>query len=186
MISAKKLHGDRQPVRPRLKVNPADFVDTTVQAYAERIADDYNYILKQRVIPGLPNLGDLKLRELRVLVTVDYFENPLTPIDISEILRYDPATVSRAVAKLVKLGKLIRERNMHDTRSVYLILTPEGQTLATDYAEKIQSVFGELEAQLTHGLTDEEKMESLTTIVKLNKRSMTLRQLADGRRPMPF
>lgn len=179
MISAKPIPSLDDTQLPGVKVNPTEFADTTFHAYSEKLSDDYTYILKKKVLPQVEGLGDVKLREMRVLSSIYFFDHPLTPIDVSEILRYDPATVSRAVNKLVAAGLMERSKNMHDTRSFYLHLTESGQKLGAEYAGKVREVFAELESQLLYGLTEQEKLDYLTIMVKLSKRSKTLRELCD-------
>lgn len=182
MTTSKPIPGVNIIDGSQVKVNPADFADTTFQAYAEKLSDDYTYILKKMVLPTITQIADIKLREIRVLATVEFFHHPLTPIDVSEILRYDPATVSRAVNKLVANGLMIRSKNIHDTRSFYLSLTDEGIEIAQVYSQRIKEVFSELESSLLYGLTDEEKISYLTIMVKLSKRSRALREICDGQR----
>ncbi len=169
-------HVDIAPLES-LTVNPADYADTTFQAYGERLSDDYNFILKKVVVPGLPGLGDLKLRELRILATLSFFNKPLSPIQVSELLCYDPATVTRASVKLVGEGKIKRNTNNFDTRSVLLALTQTGQTLATAYQTRIRHVFSTLEQDIHYHMSDTEKIELLNLMVKINKRSNALRAL---------
>lgn len=182
MMSSKPIPGSNAIEGSTVRANPVDYADTTFQAYAEKLSDDYTFILKKRILTELEHLGDIKLREIRVLVTIDFFDHPLTPIDVSEILRYDPATVSRAVNKLVANGYMMRSKNIHDTRSFYLSLTEIGIDLAAEYKQKVKSVFSELESQLLYGLSEEEKLEYLNMMVKLSKRSRALRELSEGRR----
>jgi DNA-binding MarR family transcriptional regulator len=162
---------------PNLVVNPADYFDTTFQAYSERVGDDYTFILKRAVIPGLGNIGALKLRELRILASLDFFDRPLTPVQVSEMLRYDPATVTRATRLLCNAGMMIRADNLKDTRSVLLIPTEKGKALAHTYRERIQEVFGAFEQDLNQPFRDSEKLEYLNMVVKANKRSAAMRQL---------
>lgn len=165
------------PFHQTPKVNPAAFADTTFQAFAEKISDDYTYILKTAVVPGLPGLGTLKLREVRILATLHFFEKALTPAQISDMLRYDPATVTRAVHMLVGKGKLTRSDNLRDTRSVLLELTPEGTALAEVFRKRLLVVFATLEEQIHVQLSEEEKTEFLHTMLKISKRSKDMKTI---------
>lgn len=165
--------------QPAPKVTPSEFADTTFQAFAEKISDDYTYILKNVVIPGLPGLGTLKLREVRILATLFFFEKPLTPAQISEMLRYDPATVTRAVHMLVGKGKLIRSDNLRDTRSVLLELTDDGRALAEAFKDRVLVVFSTLEKELHVQLTEDEKTAFLNIMLKVSKRSKDMKAMCN-------
>lgn len=162
-----------------VNINPAQFADTTFQNYAEKIASDYTDIIKARVLPNLKNLGDLKLRELRILICLHFFDIPITPAQVAEILRFDPATVSRAIRKMEKVGKLTREDNGKDKRSIRLKLTAEGIKLAEVYVDTISDVFNELEQGLLYGLSAEEKTTFLNVMVKISRRAEAMKVLAN-------
>ena len=166
--------------RPSLKVKPSEYADTTFQAYAEKIADDYDFILRKVVVPGLPNLGDLKLRELRILSSLDFFDSPLSPMQISELLRYDPATVTRAANNLVKRGMILKKNNRRDTRSILLVLTEKGQAMADNYSRRVRMAFKAMEKDMLHGLTDDEKTAFLNILVKVSRRSQTMRAMCQN------
>ncbi len=154
----------------------AAFADAAFQAFAEKMSDDYNFILKKAVIPGLPGLGDLKLREVRVLATLFFYDKRLSPAEISELLRYDPATVTRAVHKLVGKGKITRSENMRDTRSILLDLTEEGEVLARHFRDRVSAVFKKLEEETGTDLTDDEKAAFVNTMDKISRRSQEMQK----------
>lgn len=160
---------------PDLVVNPADYLDTTIQTYAEKVEDDYAFILKRAVIPGLGDIEGLKIRELRVLSSLDFYDSALTPVQVSELLRYDPATVTRATDRLFNAGMVVRAENIQDTRSVLLLPTEKGKALAKRYHDRIQEVFSALEQDLDEQFTETEKLQYLNMIVKINKRSQAMR-----------
>jgi DNA-binding MarR family transcriptional regulator len=170
--------GGRLP--PTLKMSPDEYVDTTFQAYGERISDDYDYILRKIIVPGLPSVGDLRLRELRILSCLDFFEPPLAPMQLSELLRFDPATVTRSVNNLVKAGMVIKRNNRRDTRGVLLSLTTKGQVMADNFNRRIRMAFKFLEKDMIHGLTDEEKVQYLNIVVKISRRAQTMRAMCEN------
>lgn len=162
-----------------LKYNPAQFADTTFLNYAEKIASDFTDIIKNRVIPEMDVDQNLKLRDLKVLASIHFFEIPISPAQIADILRIDPATVSRAVQKLEETELLNREENGRDKRSVRLKLTDKGIATARAYTEAIQSLFEELETGLLYGLSDEEKTGFMTVMVKISRRAEAMKILAN-------
>lgn len=162
-----------------LKYNPAKFADTTFLNYAEKIASDFTHIIKSRVIPEMGVDPRLKLVDLKIVASIHFFEIPVSPAQIAEILRIDPATVSRAVRKLEATDFLIREQNGRDKRSIRLKLTDAGILTAKAYTEAIQKLFEELETGLLYGLSDEEKTGFMTVMVKISRRAEAMKILAN-------
>lgn len=163
-------------IRPKLRVNPAEYADTTFQALSEKIADDYNVIIKNCVLPTIKDRSGLKMRELRVMACLDFYDMPLTPAHVAAMLRYDPATVTRAVGCLVKAGMVSRTGNERDTRSVVLNLTEKGASLAALYAHRVKTTFNTLEMMIEKSLSPEEKTQFLTILYKISRRTSSMRR----------
>jgi len=165
-------------IRPQLKVNPVEYADTTFQALSERIADDYNYIIKTCVMPHIGNTHGLKVRELRVMACIAFYDYSLTPAHVAAMIRYDPATVTRAAKRLADANMVIRENNEQDTRSIVLKLTEPGKALVSLYNQRIKSVFTALEGIMEKSLNEDEKTEFLTAVYKVSKRAEIMREYA--------
>ena len=177
MPDTKNYHLIRS-VRSRLKVDPALYADTTFQALSEKIADDYAAIIKNCVVPSLGDAKGLKIRELRILVCLEFYDVPLSPAHIAAMLRYDPATVTRAVKCLERAEMVRREKDRHDTRSILLHLTESGLKLAETYARRAKATFDALEKTIKNSLTQEEKMQYLNMMYKISKRTEVMRELS--------
>lgn len=171
-------------IRPKLKVSPETYADTTFQALSGKIADDYEAIIKTCIMPSIGETFGLKLRELRVMASVNFYDVALTPAHIAAMLRYDPATVTRAVSRLEKAGMLTKEANHMDTRSFHLVLTERGIDLANLYSRRVKTVFTTLESMIEKSLSKQEKMEYLTAIYKVSKRTEAMLAYADKLPPM--
>mgnify|MGYP000117884256 CR=1 FL=1 len=181
MLYKNQLANEDLASQSDLTISPAIYADMTFHAYGERLSDDYTYILKKVVVPGLPGLGSLKLRELRILASLSVMDTPLSPIQVSELLSYDPATVTRASVKLVGERKITRSANNLDTRNILLILTNEGKALANSYLSRLRHVFETLEEGLFAKMGEEDKIQLITMMAEVNKRSAALRSLCDKR-----
>lgn len=166
-------------IRPKLKINPESYADTTFQALSEKIADDYEAIIKACIMPSIGDTHSLKLRELRVMACLEFYDAALTPAHISAMLRYDPATVTRAVSRLEQAGMVTRKSNHMDTRSFLLSLTESGEALAKLYAKRVKTVFTTLETMIEKSMSDHEKTEYLTAIYKVSKRTEAMRACAN-------
>ena len=160
---------------PKLTRQPVDFADTTFHSLAEKIERDYNFILKNLVMPELKNPENLKLREVRILSSLLFYDKPLSFANVSELFRYDPATVTRAVAILVETKHVKRVKSELDFRSVNLSLTEKGTVLANEYSEVVKSVFQDLECDMPVNLDSEDKMSLLNAMLKVGKRSENMR-----------
>jgi len=179
MIKPKTVSDGIEYVEPRLRFSASDFADTTFQAYADKIASDYTFIIKKRVMPNMPELGILKLRELRILASVYFYADPLSPHEISEILRYDPATVTRAINLLEKAGMIEKVKREYDLRAFDVKVTKSGSVLAKRYVGEIQKVFGEVESQLTIGLDENEKTLLLNAMLKVSRRAEAMKKIVE-------
>lgn len=166
-------------IRPSLSANPESYADTTFQALSEKIADDYDFIIKTCVIPSIGETHGLKLREIRVLACLAFYSADLTSAHIAAMLRYDPATVTRAIAKLEKANMVVKKDNKNDTRSFFLALTETGKELSQLYTWRVKTVFMTLESMIEKSLSEREKRDYLTAIYKVSKRTEAMRACVD-------
>lgn len=165
--------------KPRLRYSPTDYPDIVIAAVSGRIESDYLYILKSVIAPELTKSNSLKLRELRLLASIGFYDRPVTVSYISEKLRFESATVSRASLLLEKEGFITRTDNPADSRSVILELTELGEQLATKYMETVSYLYNKLETAADTSLSNEEKLQFLNILVKINTRSTAMRDLCE-------
>lgn len=105
----------------------AEYSDLHFLSLVEKIGADYVSVLKRDIIPQLDIATPLKIRELRVLLSLNDLNGECTSRDIAQDLRYDPATVSRAVKHLIEADYVIASPNEKDTRQLTLTLSDEGR-----------------------------------------------------------
>ncbi|MDB2437418.1 MarR family transcriptional regulator [Hellea sp.] len=161
--------------RPTSKAIPTQNADLTFLSLSEGISDDYAHIIKTHVIPTISEFRDLKLREIRVLSYIQDQHEPCTLAQIAANLRYDPATVTRAAAKLVDAKIVKRENNKSDTRSSVLKLTNKGRKLVSLYNQRVKTGFANVENMLFRSMSESEKSEFLAVIYKISKRAEIMR-----------
>ncbi|WP_026342251.1 MarR family winged helix-turn-helix transcriptional regulator [Paenibacillus fonticola] len=92
------------------------------------------------------------------------FKTPrLTMADISKKINKDKSTVTALVDKLVRLGYVTKERNMEDTRVVYVALTEKGKEL--------EPIFESISQQLLDvfylDISDKEKEDLLHVLKRI-------------------
>lgn len=80
---------------------------------------------------------------------------------IADYCEIEPATVSSILTRMEAVGLVTRRNRPGNRRSLYVSLTPRGQELAG----ALNGIFAEAEAQITAGLTAEER-QTLTGLLE--------------------
>lgn len=80
---------------------------------------------------------------------------------IADYCEIEPATVGSILTRMEAAGLVTRRNRPGNRRSLYVSLTPRGQ----DLAGALNGVFAEAEAQITAGLTAEER-QTLTGLLE--------------------
>lgn len=89
----------------------------------------------------------------------------LTMAEIAEKIGKDKSTVTALVDKLVRLGYVTKERDVEDTRVVYVILSSKGRELKPVFKEiskKVMDIF-------YLDITENEREEILRILTKIYK-----------------
>lgn len=152
----------------RLKTHP-EFI---LYLYCHRIHTDYLSFLKTHAIPKLSTDQKMNIRELRVLMTLHYLEKDATAMDVANILRFDPATVSRAVVALKKYGFIATSQfEDPDERKKPLTLAPEGLKIGDEYLEIVRQSFTEAREMLRLKLDPKTLQRYLSVLLTLRERT---------------
>lgn len=80
---------------------------------------------------------------------------------IADYCEIEPATVGSILTRMEAAGLVTRRNRPGNRRSLYVLLTPRGQELAG----ALNGIFAEAEAQITAGLTAEER-QTLTGLLE--------------------
>jgi len=147
------------------------FPELLFQMYCARISSDYMTFLNRHAIKSLTAVPKIKVRELRVLMCLDYFGEASTSISVAKIMRYDKATVARATSTLIEDGYIASEISDTDDREKPLWLTDKGHEAAQEY--KILSLSAIQKADdVTGGARDVETIRrSLAALLMLRDRT---------------
>lgn len=127
-------------------MNHQEIADLRYLSYAEWISGDYNEFVKKTVLPQFKKTYPLKLRETRVLNAIASAERPPSATYISDVLRQDPATITRSLVILVGKGYVVSEEDFNDGRSRLLKTTP----LGTEAAQHFIQIFSQIVGTATH------------------------------------
>ena len=91
--------------------------------------------------------------------------------DIAEYCDIEPATVGNILLRMEASGLINRRNRPNNRRSLYVSLTPKGEEMA----QILRDVFATAEAQITAGLTEEERntlFQLLLTFLRFNRRQV--------------
>lgn len=90
-------------------------------------------------------------------------ENGLSPTELANRLRVEPATVSKVLNRMEKAELVTRQRDPEDARSFKVYLTDRGRSLQ----EPVSSRWKQIEDQMLEGLTHDERIVLRRSLSKL-------------------
>lgn len=94
---------------------------------------DYEEFIKNAVMPTIKTDFDIKIRELLVLICIDSAALPVTSADIANLMRKDPATMTRSTLTLIGKGFIESSRSHTDSRGKVLQMTEAGRGVIARY-----------------------------------------------------
>lgn len=166
--------------RQRLKISFDTFKthpEFVLHLYCHRIHTDYLNFLKAHAIPKLSLKEKMNIRELRVLMTLHYLEKDSTAMDVANILRFDPATVSRAVVALKKFDYIATSKfDDPDERKKPLTLSSKGAEIGNEYLEIVQNALSHAKEQLGLKMTEDDLRRHLSVLLRLRERTIHFAQ----------
>ena len=145
--------------------------DVGLQVLCNQISDHYIAFLRAKILPHIPKSLGLNVREVRVLMSIYFYKAGATPKQIAQILSNDPATITRAVARLKESGLITQEDNIEDTRSAWLTLTDTGREIVQMCATIVESHVEDYERGSDYIITDEDKEDLLKIFMRMRARS---------------
>ncbi len=156
---------------------PPDFMvkesDLAFLILADQIASDYMGFVKRLIIPEMDVFEAKSLRELRVLMTLNILDTPVPARRVAEILRFDPATVSRATRHLLEQGLIEECQNEDDLRTLLLSPTDDGRAVGEKYLKLVKTNLEKVSDSVSE-LNEGEKSILLSAMLKVRKRSVRL------------
>ena len=82
--------------------------------------------------------------------------------DIADYCEIEAATVGSILLRMENAGLIVRRNRPNNRRSLYVSITPKGEEMA----QILRGVFAQAEAQITAGLTEEERTTLLRLLTK--------------------
>ena len=147
----------------------ADNSDINFMTLAEQIYKDYLDVIKLVVVPRVGKSHKLKLREIRVLMSLGSSTSAVSASELAEQLRHDPSTVTRSLVILVRGNFIVTTENEADGRSKMIALTEKGKNTAAECREVFEDFLSDIDAGegLEESLrTDDVYVERLVDISK--------------------
>lgn len=134
-------------------------VDLSFMTLAEQIYKDYLDALKYSVVPKIEPTHKLKLREIRVLMSLGNATSDVSASELAEQLRVDPSTITRSLVILVRSDFIEIYENEADGRSKMIRLTEHGQNVAKECHEVFKSFLTDIDS--TDGLQDSTRADDV-------------------------
>jgi len=110
--------------------------------HAENISRDYNDFIKNMILPEFRKQYALKLREIRVLTAIASCDKAAYASYLSNLLRQDPATITRSLIVLIDQGYVESEEDSKDARSKLLKTTQKGSDAADHFLDIFKKMIG--------------------------------------------
>lgn len=154
-----------------------DYADVAFQHLAAQISANYLKYIKARVIPELGKYSNTPLRELRTLMAIAHFADPIRGARISRLLSYDPATVTRSARWLIENNLIEIRDDIEDARSVYYGLTGNGLELSNLYRDLTRQSIIELNSVDSESLNRRDIRKVISVLEKIQNRSQIAAQL---------
>lgn len=116
-----------------------------------QISVGYLSIIRQYILPHIPQNIEIRIRELRFLECIHMASDAVTAHEIAETIGCDNATASRAISRLVKLEMVEQKRSYIDGREKLITLTGIGRKIAESLIR--------IEAKLQKTISDREDLK---------------------------
>lgn len=156
-----------------------DPADIALFFAAEQIFRDYQEFLKNAILPGITDSYDIKIRELLALVCIGSAVRPISSRDLADVMRQDPATMTRSNVILIGQGYISTSKSFEDNRVKVLNITPKGQEVVDLYRKLVAKV---LEKISEHYLMKQSNFDAEKTaeefVFPLRERAKNLAKLS--------
>ena len=174
---SRPAHADRHAVATAFPLK-----DSYLRFYAQMASRDYLGCLSKRAINPLLKGKGIGVRELRVLMCIDYYVRPgadvhLSQAEIATVMRFDTATVARATAGLQAGGYVSLESDPDDDRLQLLAMTEAGRSLAGDYRERCQGLADRIDAHYGMGQDAASREYLLSAVTAIRNRAAVFADL---------
>lgn len=158
------------------------FPEFILQVYCRRISSDYMFFLKSHAISKMSEVPLRKSRELLTLMTLDYLEHDATAMDVVRLMRFDPATATRAVAILSQEGFILPASGYRDDdRKKPLILSEKGLKSVAEYKARMTQGYELAKKTLGLNRSEAEIKKQLGVLAFISNRTEAFASIKRGK-----
>ena len=105
----------------------------------------------------------------------------MTGVELTRLLSYDKAAISRSADSLEQEGYIVRERDKDDARKQRFYFTEKGREMEA----RILSVYDEVSELMTQGISEKKVKSCLDTLSAIHENTSKLREQQRDRRTSP-
>ena len=149
---------------------------------SEQIFRDYQEFLKNAILPQISERYELRIREMLALVCIGSAIQPISSSNLADVMRQDPATMTRSNVVLIGKGYISTSKSLQDSRVKVLNITPKGQEVVDMYHELVSDT---LERFNEHYLMQQIDFDAEKSVVEfampLQERAKNLAKLSTDR-----
>lgn len=152
------------------------------QIYCRRISNDYMKFLKSHAMSKMSEKALRKPRELLTLMMLDYMEHDATAMDVAKLMRFDPATTSRAVS-ILSIAEFIKPLSGYaaDDRKKPLILSEKGLRSVREYKALMSNANEMASEQLSIERSKPEIVQQLGILYFIGNRTEVFASIRPGK-----
>jgi|GEM_PF-5884900 len=148
--------------------------DIYMRHFSDFISEDYITCLDARAVSPIVGERDMNITDVSVLMAVLFNDAASTQAQISAILRYDSATVTRSAQTLRDEGLVDLVTLDGDKRTRGLKITADGKRLAYAYLTRTSRLTASIERHFQIEWSRAEKAELLDAFVAMRRRAVML------------
>ena len=148
-----------------------EYADLAFQILATQISGNYLKFIKSQLTPKMGKYADIPMRELRTIMCIAQYEEPISGGWIARILGYDPATVTRSTRSLIADDFIYTKTCPYDARSTLFGLKTLGADVARVYRNKAKKEIAVLDDVDPDAPSKEEIAQALDVLVRIRNRS---------------
>lgn len=148
--------------------------DIAAQIICGQIDNDHQDFIRRSVISNMQNPGNMNWRDIRVIAHINRLPDGGTPARLSELTRFNPATIMRVNLKLIGAGLVRLEDHTHDARSSMVVIEPAGRLFMADFLSTYERICSEIIPGTMTKLTEDDVQILTQACMVLHERAERL------------
>lgn len=121
--------------------------------------------LLEKELEALRGEYDLCKIDVQILFYLYKAEDRNTPRDIVELKLFTKGHISQSLARMQKRNLIVMVHDEKDRRCMHILLCPDAESII----QQVCDVYERVNADIFHGITEEEKRSFISVAKKINK-----------------